>query len=229
MGRPIRDANDPGPGSDCYTDLGLTGVSLLNNWGPGQGPAIMPPGSGLHIKAGQKLLFQIHYNLLNAGEKPPIDNTSLVLQLQEPGIAKRAESNFILRNDLDIPANTKDVVQKQTNTITMEEDGMQIHTAFGHMHQFGQSMSLRVIRADGSKECLLDIPRWDFDWQQQFELEIPVTIAAGDKIELECVYDNTQANQPIIGGQQVTSKPVKDGKGSLDEMCVAVFYTTYPD
>ena len=108
----------------------------------------------------------------------------------------------------------------------VQSDGMTIHTVTGHMHQLGQALSVRLIRQDGTEECLLDIPRWDFDWQQRYEFEKAISIAPGDQLEVKCVFDNSQANQPVIDGKQVTSRHVQWGEGSLDEMCIAYFYST---
>ena len=60
-----------------------------------------------------------------------------------------------------------------------------------HMHRLGQAGSLTLVKADGTEQPLLDIPRWDFDWQFSYELSEPVDFQDGDKLRLECIFDNS--------------------------------------
>ena len=40
-----------------------------------------------------------------------------------------------------------------------------VHSMGLHMHYLGTSGSLSVIRSGGDRDCLLEIPEWDSDWQ----------------------------------------------------------------
>ena len=78
------------------------------------------------------------------------------------------------------------------------------------------------IATDGTEECLLDIPDWDFQWQLQYFLE-PGTYAVvepGESVRLECTYDNSAANQPVVDGVQQEPRNVQWGEGTFDEMCL---------
>ena len=50
----------------------------------------------------------------------------------------------------------------------------------------------------------------------------------GDSVRLRCTYDNRAANQPSIGGQQLTPADVKWGEGTRDEMCLLYTATVQP-
>ncbi|HMJ11696.1 MAG TPA: monooxygenase, partial [Polyangiaceae bacterium] len=78
-------------------------------------------------------------------------------------------------------------------------------------------------RADGSTECLLRVNDYDFSHQETFLLKNPVTLHTGDQLRVECHWDNTAANQPIINGQQQTPRDVNWGEGTTDEMCLGNF------
>ena len=95
-----------------------------------------------------------------------------------------------------------------------------------HMHQLGQSAFLKVHRADGGTECVVDIPRWDFHWQLSYTLAKPVVINPGDQLEVSCTWDNTQANQPLIDGMQAMAVDRNWGARTQDEMCVGGIYVT---
>jgi hypothetical protein len=82
------------------------------------------------------------------------------------------------------------------------------------MHQLGKSARLSILRDGGDEECLLDIPAWDFHWQGGYALAETVRFEPGDKIHLECTWDNP------------TMEQVTWGEGTGDEMCLGGFYYT---
>jgi hypothetical protein len=96
------------------------------------------------------------------------------------------------------------------------------------MHQLGTRISTWVDRADGTTECLLEIPDWDFGWQGAYELAEPVTIRPGDITSLQCHWDNTLGNQAIVDGVPMQPQDVTWGDQTTDEMCLAVYFITAP-
>src|SRR5690606_7495612 len=93
----------------------------------------------------------------------------------------------------------------------------------GHMHQLGRALSLDVVHRDGDRECLLDIPRWDFGFQRTYAYPAarPAVLAPEDALHLACTFDNSAANQPIVDGVRLEPEDRVFGEGSLDEMCLA--------
>jgi hypothetical protein len=62
--------------------------------------------------------------------------------------------------------------------------------------------------------CLVDIPQWDFHWQQFFFYQQPLTVPASTSVKLTCTWDNP------------TDKTIVWGEGTEDEMCLSYFYLT---
>ena len=63
--------------------------------------------------------------------------------------------------------------------------------------------------------CLIDIPKWDFHWQQMFFYAGGgLTVPKGTEVKYTCTWDNP------------TDRTVRWGEGTEDEMCIAFFYTT---
>ena len=85
---------------------------------------------------------------------------------------------------------------------------------------------VEILRAGGDPECLVDIPQWDFWWQIAYGLEQEVEVSPLDSLRLECHFDNSPENQPIIDGKQMTPRDMNWGDGSLDEMCLVGLYVT---
>ena len=64
-------------------------------------------------------------------------------------------------------------------------------------------------------DCVLDVDRWDFDWQLSYFLEEPIDVQRGETISLHCTFD-TRGETEVI----------RWGEGTGDEMCLAFFYVT---
>ena len=76
------------------------------------------------------------------------------------------------------------------------------------------------MRADGSSEPLLEIPRWAFEWQETYRFREPVRLETGDQLYVECHFDNSAENQLVVNGQRLTPRDVNWGEGTTDEMCL---------
>ncbi len=80
----------------------------------------------------------------------------------------------------------------------------------GHMHELGRGFRMELNPESENPLILLDIPRWDFHWQDEYIFTEPVSVERGDVLRMGCVWDNTQADEP---------RYVVWGEGTRDEMC----------
>ena len=64
-----------------------------------------------------------------------------------------------------------------------------------HLHLRGKSMRYTLTWPDGREEVLLDVPRYDFNWQVYYELEGPKQIPEGSKITVVTYFDNSVKNK----------------------------------
>jgi hypothetical protein len=90
-----------------------------------------------------------------------------------------------------------------------------------HMHLLGQAMKIILDPGTPNQQVLLDDPHYNFDYQRSFTLTKPVSVKAGDRIEVSCTYN------PILGQElpQLRRLPphfVTWGDGSSDEMCLGI-------
>ena len=102
-----------------------------------------------------------------------------------------------------------------------------LHGSAPHMHLHGKSLTVDVEKLDGSKQRVMDIPQWDFHWQQLYFYEDPVEVELGDKLTIECTWDNRPQAQPIVNGRRLEPSTLRWGEGTLEEMCLNFFYATY--
>lgn len=234
-----RDDADPAPGWECYDiPIGQEG-GWIGTYVPGNRGVDFPEGTGLKVPVGAKVYLQVHFNLASGTAGP--DLSTLDLRLEDKvkrlaGVQAISDPAWIRSRTMTIPANQKDVNHTfnidptQFSSIINQNfiDGrpMKLYATTMHLHQLGQSASLKILRADGSTTCAVDIPQWDFHWQLAYTLAEPIIINPGDQLSVSCTWDNTAANQPVVNGVKVTPRDRNWGARTQDEMCVAGVYVT---
>jgi hypothetical protein len=92
------------------------------------------------------------------------------------------------------------------------------------MHHRGKRARFEALYPDGTREVLLSVPRYDFNWQTMYMLQTPKPIAAGTKIFLTGAFDNSSRN-PV---NPDPSKEVRWGPQSWDEMFLGYMMYTAP-
>jgi hypothetical protein len=97
-----------------------------------------------------------------------------------------------------------------------------IYGVAGHMHTRGHDFSLVLNPGTPGARTLLHLPAWDFHWQDVYYLRQPVTIGPGDMLRVSCSFDNSRANQPVVGTKQLAPRYVLWGEGTTDEMCLGM-------
>jgi Copper type II ascorbate-dependent monooxygenase, N-terminal domain/Copper type II ascorbate-dependent monooxygenase, C-terminal domain len=103
----------------------------------------------------------------------------------------------------------------------IKSDGT-LYAVAGHMHLRGQSIKLELNPGTNAAKTLLHIPRWDFHWQGNYWFQTPVQIKKGDVLRITCMFDNSNANQPVIADKTLEPRYVVWGEGTTDEMCLGV-------
>ena len=64
-----------------------------------------------------------------------------------------------------------------------------------HLHFRGKSMKYVLTLPDGSDEVLLNVPKYDFNWQSYYELATPRHLPAGSKVTVTTLFDNSVKNR----------------------------------
>ena len=76
----------------------------------------------------------------------------------------------------------------------MTED-ITLYAMSPHMHLRGKSLKWVIVYPDGREKTILNVPKFDFNWQFNYELKEPLKIPAGSKILGLGVYDNSIREQ----------------------------------
>ena len=98
-----------------------------------------------------------------------------------------------------------------------------LHDLVPHSHYRGVASKFELWRPDGSKEVILSVPNYDFNWQRTYTFVEPKTIEAGSRLVHTTWYDNSVANP----GNPDPEREVPWGLQSWDEMLYGAFSYTY--
>lgn len=230
------DDADAGPGYGCFGGPVPTGddpaasfaagfPTQLAAWVPGQSVQEMPEGMAVRILAGSPIVMQVHYSA-QAGD-PQEDTTELRLRLTTQPPEQLVTTRPLAVQELDIPAGESGVEMTQRFT-NYSDEKIVVRQVAGHMHMLGQQIRGDVVPAGGEQACLLDIPQWDFNWQQAYPLTEFAEINPGDAVDVTCTFDNSAANQPLVDGVPQEPMDVEWGDGTLDEMCLLYMSVVSP-
>jgi hypothetical protein len=182
-------------------------------WVAGSPPTQFPPGMGHPLDANQLVSLNMHYH--PSGE-PGTDGSRLGLYFGEGEMTKEITTAFAADPGILIPAGVADHRESASYLFTQDS---KLLSLLPHMHQRGKSMRYTLRRPDGSEETLLDVPQYDYDWQNIYRFAEPVAVPAGSLLEVEAAWDNSIGNP-------ANPDPTLDvtwGDGTNFEMLVAFF------
>jgi hypothetical protein len=189
--------------------------SVLVGYAPGSVPVLLEEGVALKAKAGSKLLFQMHYT--PNGYREEDRSYAGVKFMNEADVKKLIKGKIAIENDFRIPPGEDNHVVKAWYTSSRDE---LLVSMTPHMHLRGKAFTYEATFPDGEKEVLLDVPKYDFNWQLKYILEEPKLLPKGTTIKCTAIYDNSEDN-PVNPNPR---KSVRWGDQSYEEMMIG-FYT----
>jgi peroxiredoxin len=154
----------------------------------------MPAIAGLEnyavrIPAGSKLIFQVHYT---PNGTATTDQSEAAVVFADP---KKVEKEVRIIAGFNfrflIPPGVPDY--KVTQQLRIPRDTL-VYTITPHMHYRGKSFKFTARFPDGRDEVLLNVPRYDFNWQNVYLLRSPKRLPAGTIVDMEAHYDNSADN-----------------------------------
>ncbi len=192
-------------------------AGMLVGMAPGMPPMMLPPGNAKLVKAGSKLVFQMHYTPTG---KATTDKTSVGLIFAKSPVKKRVVTTGAFARSLEIPPG--DPNHKVTASYTFKEDG-HILSFMPHMHLRGKDFEYRAVYPDGTTKVVLSVPRYNFNWQLSYVLKEPLAMPKGSRIECVAHFDNSSRNKY----NPDPTKLVTWGQQTWEEMMIGWFdYTS---
>ncbi|MBX3411636.1 MAG: redoxin domain-containing protein [Pirellulales bacterium] len=193
---------------------GTGGIELIAGAAPGTPPWFKPPGMATHVEAGTRLLFQMHYTP-NGGATE--DRSAIGFRFADPKTVKHdTRMNMAINFAFKIPAGADNHPVEATRTF--KEDTLLL-TFAPHMHLRGKAFRYELHYPDGKVETLLDVPRYDFNWQVIYMLEQPILAPAGSKLYCLAHFDNSENNL----ANPNPNEDVRWGDQTWEEMMIGWF------
>jgi hypothetical protein len=231
-----REGIDGRPGFDCRDLRGEIHTNgAVGGWTPGEQPFESTDAKvGRPFPAHSQIMLQVHYDVRNGISAPDQTEIEFTISEKVEHIAKGmvvANPLWLAGQGLGIEAGDPDAVHTfayDPTVLLTKRKPFWILTVNLHMHFLGSHGRVAIHRADGSWDCLLDVPAWDYHWASYYQLAEPVQVRPGDLLYVECHWDNTAANQAPVNG--VRPPPRDLHWATAEEMCAGVmlYSETWP-
>ena len=212
-----RDAEDEAYGFSVFgkggfMDSAAPGTSIyLGGWAPGIDPIKLPPGHGVPLpgRSGDAV-FEIHYRPTGA---PTRDRSRIGLYFAKQPVTHLVASTVAGTLDVDIAPEDADYWRQVYMTVPAD---IRLLGVSPHMHYIGKEVRAIATLPDGAKVPLINIPDWNFRWQNVYMYREPLALPAGTRIDAWFRFDNSSDNP---ANPHVPPGRVKWGWSSDEEMC----------
>jgi peroxiredoxin len=206
--------DDEHPAGRPQKSHGTIESDWLAAYAPGAPPMKLPTGLAKFVPAGSKLVFQMHYTPTGTATT---DVSEMGLIFADPAKVKKEVGTWRAVNPrFAIPpgaanheVKAQHVFRKDTLILAM----------FPHMHLRGKSFRYEAEFPDGRRQVLLDVPRYDFGWQNSYVPAQSVLMPAGSKLLCTAHFDNSEHN---LSNPDPTAT-VRWGDQTWDEMMIGYF------
>jgi mono/diheme cytochrome c family protein len=183
-------------------------------WAPGSEPVIYPEGHARELRAGTVLMFELHYT---PNGRAALDRSSIGVRFASEDPAWRPErivrTAGISNRSIRIPAGAAEHHEASTGVVAR---AMRVHAFMPHMHLRGKAFRFDQVAADGTRTTLLDVPRYDFNWQLRYQLATPLALDAGTRIDITGLFDNSADNP----ANPAPERAIGWGPETKDEMLI---------
>jgi len=196
-------------------------VALVDGWGPGATPHLVPPGCAWRFPAGSYLVVDVHYHPNGHARQ---DRTRMGLYFARGPVDKRVRFSLVGNTSaFTIPAGDP---RCPITAARILPRAISILWVWPHMHLLGHEVKAMATLPGGIAVPMIWIPDWDFHWQMAYAYKEPLHLPTGTRIDVTAIYDNS-ANNP----NNPNSPPidVHDGPRSVDEMMLFEFPYTVDD
>lgn len=190
------------------TNSGAENHGYFGIYVPGNSTVVYPGGFARLLPKEARLRFQMHYTPKGHATKDQT-RVGFVFAKSEPEHIVQVAG--ISNPRLVIPPHAANHPQTASIPVPVQ---VKLLAFAPHMHVRGKAFRYDVILPDGSRRTLLDVPRYDFNWQLPYRYAEPVEIPAGSRIEVTGWFDNSATNP----ANPDPNKTVRWGPQTFDEM-----------
>jgi peroxiredoxin len=194
------------------------GSYMLGAYVPGDQPIVAGPKQARKIVKGTQILLEVHYT---PNGKAVTDKSSIGLCYTKEPPETELYCASVMNGRFRIPPGAENHEVKSEQTFAKATTLLSVTP---HMHVRGKAFKYEVVTKDGKRETILNVPKYDFNWQATYDFATPVQMPAGAKLECTAWYDNSSKN-PFNPDPK---KTVRWGDMTNDEMMIgfALYHDT---
>jgi len=203
------DEQDPEPGFDGMRPPAGFPPGHMLTWVPGKRQVAGPENLPWVLEGDTDLVLQIHMQRTGKAE---LLQPALGLYFTNKPPARAALVIGLLSQLIDIPAGESNSVVERTFKLPVD---VQVLNVLPHLHYLGKEVQGFATLPNGTKEWLLFIKHWDFNWQGEYRYRKPVFLPQGAILTMRYTYDNSDEN---VRNPNHPPRRVVFGPQSTDEM-----------
>ena len=186
---------------------------------PGTSTLTYPDGYAKRLPANAKLHFQVHYT---PDGTATTDRTRIGLRFSKAPPRHEVRGIGILNTHFEIPPGAENHRDEAVLRFPVDVD---ILGFLPHMHVRGKACRYELLSTHDQPAMLLDIPRYDFQWQLLYRYEHPLSLKQGDQIRFTAWFNNSDSNP----ANPDSTKAVRWGEQTYEEMLLGYVEYVVPD
>ncbi len=167
---------------------GRGGSGIFGVWTAGMPPYAFPEGMGRILSPTSQINADLHYHPFG---EATVDQTRIGIYFGEGELQKEVATLFGSNTGIRIPAGANNHLETAFHIFDRD---MQVLAFSPHMHVRGKAMSYELTYPDGSKETLLDVPKYDYNWQWLYYPNQLIDIPKGSRLDITAAWDNSEDN-----------------------------------
>jgi hypothetical protein len=230
----IQALDEASPDKDGWPCYGLAGEGVQVDgvpvtWAPGMGVVGYPAGTGVLVTPKSRFVLQVHYNLADPALRGRTDVTKVRLRMaaavERPGLFD-IQDEFLRTLTTATPAALAPGQARVEYTWQIDYDKylaafgapyFDVYGIFPHMHQYGRTQRVEIMKGGAPKACAVDVKSWDFNWQLYYFYDQPLRLEPGDKVRVTCGFDTSKRTDAVLPGW-----------GTENEMCFLGLFLVPP-
>lgn len=215
-------ARDPKSNQRLHAERGY-----LDGYVPGYRVEPFPKGYAKKIPAGSELIFQVHYTPTGVAESDLSEFA--IIEMDKSEVTHEIHTNSGIDVRLNIPPGESNYTSKAISPRI--PNGAELLAMMPHMHVRGKSFRYELQTPKGwlakvgvgeanQPRVLLDVPRYDFNWQTAYVLAKPLPLPQGGRLVCHGTFDNSEANL----SNPNPDATVRWGDQTWDEMMIGYYH-----
>jgi mono/diheme cytochrome c family protein len=164
------------------------GGDYIGSYLPGARPFEYPEGAALILPKGNTIQIQVHYVGL---DEPVTDHVMFGVKYAQGRVDKILRTIGTDNNDIEIEPHDPNFEKRAEVNLLYP---MRILSSGAHMHLRGSGYTASAVLPDGEVKLIADVPRYDFNWQVNYELANPIDVPKGTVYRIDATWDNSENN-----------------------------------